>query len=340
MAGARVPGQGRHPEYTITDLKPGTNYQVHVYVKSIYTNIAPERAYAKVWSTTGTAPMAPQPAAPALEWARVNGTELALRFDKGLDESSVPAASAFAVSVAGSARGVSSVSVRQDLVTLTLASAVSAGETVTVGYTPPSSGGLRLSGGGAAVAAFSGQSVTNDTPAGQRQAAAPLAPAGLTAAAGGQTAVSLSWAAPPSGGGRAEVTGYEVRYGPEGGAWGGWTATGSTSTSHSVGGLEAGTSYRFEVRATSTAGESPASNEATATTEAPREALTASVSQAPAEHDGGEFSVRIEFSEDVETNAKGAGFRVRGRVGGEGAAGEPAARTCGRSTSSRTRTRW
>ena len=80
-----------------------------------------------------------------------------------------------------------------------------------------------------------------------------------------------------------------------------------------MGGLEAGTSYDFEVRATSTAGESPASNEATATTETPREALTASVSKAPAEHDGGEFEVRIEFSRDVETKAKDARFRVRGR---------------------------
>ena len=120
-----------------------------------------------------TTTMAPPPAGPALEWARVNGAELALRFDKGLDESSVPSTSAFAVSVAGSARSVSSVAVRQDLVTLTLASAVSAGETVTVGYTPPSSGGLRLSGGGAAVAAFSGQAVTNDTPAGQPQVQGP-----------------------------------------------------------------------------------------------------------------------------------------------------------------------
>ena len=52
----------------------------------------------------------------------------------------------------------------QDLVALTLAEAVAAGEAVTVGYTPPSSGKLRAP-GGAAVAAFSGTAVTNDTPA-------------------------------------------------------------------------------------------------------------------------------------------------------------------------------
>ena len=118
-------------------------------------------------TTTRTAPPV---AGPALERAWVKGSNLALRFDKGLDELSVPAASAFSVSVAGAARDVTAVSVRPDhLVTLTLASPVSAGDTVTLGYTPPSSGGLRLPGGGAAVAAFSGQAVANDTASGQPQ---------------------------------------------------------------------------------------------------------------------------------------------------------------------------
>ena len=54
-----------------------------------------------------------------------------------------------------------------------IADYVSAGEAVTVGYTPPAGAGkLRLSGGGAAVAAFSGQTVTN----GQRQVQPPPEP--------------------------------------------------------------------------------------------------------------------------------------------------------------------
>ena len=123
---------------------------------------------------TATTTMAPTPGAPGLQWARVNGSELALRFDAALDESSAPSASAFSVSVAGAARAVSSVAVSGDLVTLTLASAVSAGEAVTLGYAPPAQGpALRLSGGGAAVAAFSGQAVANDTPAGQPQVQGP-----------------------------------------------------------------------------------------------------------------------------------------------------------------------
>ena len=168
----------------------------------------------------------------------------------------------------------------------------------------------------------------------------PRAPEELTATANGQTAVSLSWT-PPRYSGEAAVTGYEVRHGPVGGAWGDWTATGSKSTSREVGGLSPGTAYRFEVRATSVDGPGAASNEATATTEAPvsaqpqeqappeavepppAAALTARVVKAPAEHDGGEFAVRIRFSEAVETKAKNAGIQVAGgtlarasRVGG------------------------
>ena len=135
--------------------------------------------------TPGTASQPEAPpitaAGPALEWARVNGSELALRFEAPLDESSVPAAGAFAVSVAGSARTVSAVAVSQATVTLTLAEAVTSGQAVTVGYTPPSTGGLRASGGGAAVAAFTGQAVTNDTPARQVRA-------GLTASVAGAPA--------------------------------------------------------------------------------------------------------------------------------------------------------
>ena len=123
---------------------------------------------------SGTPSGAPAAPPPALEWARATGAELALRFDKALDETSTPSASAFSVEVAGAARAVSSVSVSADLVTLTLASAVSAGETVTLGYAPPADGpALRLSGGGAAVAAFSGQAVANDTPTGQPQVQGP-----------------------------------------------------------------------------------------------------------------------------------------------------------------------
>ena len=76
-------------------------------------------------------------AAPALSSASVDGDALKLTFNEALDEGSVPPASAFAVTVAGSARTVGSVAVSESAVTLSLSSAVVSGETVTVGYTVP-----------------------------------------------------------------------------------------------------------------------------------------------------------------------------------------------------------
>ena len=166
------------PSFHIDSLKAGTQYTVQLFVaepgKAAVTRPA-DRAY-ETTATTGGQSLAPPPiqaAGPALSWARVNGAEMALRFDAALDESSVPAGSAFAVSVAGAPRTVSGVSVSQATVTLTLASAVTSGQAVTVGYAPPATGGLRASGGGAAVAAFTGQPAANDTGSLQRQAPPP-----------------------------------------------------------------------------------------------------------------------------------------------------------------------
>ena len=106
----RMEVSGHRPTHaTIGELEPGTAYTVRVR-RSGGLRHSP---WFLVGETTYTLPAreAPPPAAPALQSARVNGSELALRFDKGLDESSVPAASAFSVSVAGAARAVSSVSV-------------------------------------------------------------------------------------------------------------------------------------------------------------------------------------------------------------------------------------
>ena len=166
-----VSGLSTSPHTFITELTPGTSYTVRVRRSG--------RAYYSPWFLVGEKTFVlpgqrqVETPAPALSWARVNGAELALRFDAALDESSVPAGSAFAVSVAGASRAVSAVAVSQETVTLTLGEAVTPGEVVTLGYTPPSQAKLRASGGGTAVAAFSGQAVTNDTPAEQpgRQAA-------------------------------------------------------------------------------------------------------------------------------------------------------------------------
>ena len=105
--------------------------------------------------------------APVLSSANADGDALTLTFDEALDGNSVPAASAFSTTVDGVARGVSDVSMSGSSVTLTLASAVVSGETVTVGYTAPTGANARPLRGAAgnAVAGFSDEAVTNDTPA-------------------------------------------------------------------------------------------------------------------------------------------------------------------------------
>ncbi len=74
----------------------------------------------------------------------VSGTDLTLYFDEALDESSVPAAAAFTVEVAGADRGVDAVKVRGNAVYLTLASAAAAGAVVTVDYTKANAGATPL----------------------------------------------------------------------------------------------------------------------------------------------------------------------------------------------------
>ena len=83
---------------------------------------------------------------PSLEHATVNGDRLTLTFDETLDEDSVPAANAFTVKVNGSAVSLDSddpVAIAGNTVTLTLAAAVSASDTLTVRYAKPSANPLR-----------------------------------------------------------------------------------------------------------------------------------------------------------------------------------------------------
>ena len=80
---------------------------------------------------------------------------LVLTFSEALDTGSTPAAGTFTVS----GNTVSSVAIAGSKVTLTLGTAVSTGDTVTVGYTKPSSNPLK-DGAGNGVATFSGEPVT------------------------------------------------------------------------------------------------------------------------------------------------------------------------------------
>ena len=100
----------------------------------------------------------------------VNGAALTLTFVGSLDESSVPAGSAFTVKAGGTAVSLadtSPVAVSGSTVTLTLAAAVRNGQTVTVSYAAPATGS-KLQGaspGLGPVADFTDRAVTNATPA-------------------------------------------------------------------------------------------------------------------------------------------------------------------------------
>ena len=103
---------------------------------------------------------------PALQEARVAGTSLFLEYDLALDQDSTPAGSDYTVSITASdsttsAKTVSSVAIEDNEVTLTLASEVDAGDTVTVSYTAGANP-IR-SGNGINAADLSGQSVTNES---------------------------------------------------------------------------------------------------------------------------------------------------------------------------------
>ncbi len=109
--------------------------------------------------------------APVFASAAVNGATLVMTYTETnlLNATSIPATGAFAVSVGGSARAVSSVVVDANLktVTLTLASAVTNGQSVTVAYTDPTAGNdanAIQDGNGNDAASLGATAVTNTTP--------------------------------------------------------------------------------------------------------------------------------------------------------------------------------
>ncbi|MCY3557116.1 MAG: SwmB domain-containing protein [Chloroflexi bacterium] len=118
--------------------------------------------------------------APSLDSAVVAGTKLTLYYDEDLDTGSTPATSDFTVTVGGSGRTVSGVAVSETAVTLTLASSVSSGASVTVAYTKGTNPIQDVAGTDAAN--LSSRSVTN---AGPTDSGAPALAATSPASAAG-----------------------------------------------------------------------------------------------------------------------------------------------------------
>ena len=99
---------------------------------------------------------------PVLQSAAVNGASLTLTFDRTIDTDSEPDKSAFTVTVAGTDQTPTAVSISGSTVTLTLGTAVTSGQTVTVSYDRPDESPLQHS--GTQAQSFSDVSVTNNTP--------------------------------------------------------------------------------------------------------------------------------------------------------------------------------
>ena len=118
--------------HVVTGLPSGARQQVRVFARAERTgqSILYGANSNYVEFTTAAAPL-------ALSTARVDGTSLTLTYNEALDTGSTPAGGDYIVRVNGSATAVSSVAVSGSAVTLTLATAVTTGQRVTVSYAVP-----------------------------------------------------------------------------------------------------------------------------------------------------------------------------------------------------------
>ncbi len=150
--------------------------------------------------------------APTLQSATVNGASLTLTYDENLDTGSVPAAGDFTVTVDSSERTVSTVMVSEATITLTLASAVLTGQTVTVSYTAGTNP-VQDAAGNQAVD-LTNQAVTNNTgvlmdvggPCGNNTC--PHAPTGTAVPGPGGGQITVSWTPATTGGSATQWTVY------------------------------------------------------------------------------------------------------------------------------------
>ena len=247
--------------HTITGLTDGTEYSVRVLaINDIGEGLPSDDG-------SGT-PRETVP--PELSEASVDGAALTLTFSEALDGNSEPAPTAFTVKVSGNAGAVDSVDVSGSSVTLTLASAVTSQDTVTVSYTVPGSeSGERLrDAAGNAAASFADESVTNDTaPAAPAETRVPDAPGAPEVSAQDSTSLAVTWTEPASDGGSA-ITGYRVQWKEAAGRWdtpADVSEAEDTGTSHTITGLTDGTEYSVRVIAVNSVGDGPPSPEATGT---------------------------------------------------------------------------
>ena len=139
--------------YEITDLIGGRDHDVAVRAKNAngWGN----------WLGIGRFNL-PNGFPPVLQSAAVNGATLTLTFDRSLDTDSKPSTSVFSVSVNGTSQVPTGVAMSGSTVTLTLGTAVTMGQTVTVSYIRPAQTPLQHN--DVQGPSFSDEPVTNNTP--------------------------------------------------------------------------------------------------------------------------------------------------------------------------------
>ena len=241
-------------------------------------------------------------APPAPSTATVDGATMTITFDEPLDAGGTPNKSSFAVTVAASSRGVDAVSVSGSVVTLTLVTAVEAGEAVTVDYTVPTGATadrLRDLAGNTA-ASFSGREVTNNTAPAQSEESSesqddtPHSPGNLNVVRHESGQLRASWDAPDSG---PTPTGYTLQWKESVDDWDDANDVSEANvngTSHVITGLTGGVQYAVRVIAYKGDAESDPSGEITAT---PQETVPPSPSAASV--DGA--TLTITFDEPLDT---------------------------------------
>ena len=160
-----APGEANATSYPVTSLMNDTAYTFEVQARNEEGESGPS-------NQASATPVPGDSTAPVLQSATTTALEVGLTYDEALDADSEPSPSAFTVTVDGASRAVTGVSVGAKVL-LTLASAVRAGDLVTVSYTVPAMNPLRDEANNPA-AAFADHPVTNETPA-----TAPDAPTNL-----------------------------------------------------------------------------------------------------------------------------------------------------------------
>ena len=189
--------------------------------------------------------------------AIVNAATLVLSYGEVLDASVTLPVSAFTVTVNGNDRPFDSVSVAGSTVTLVLASAVKANQTVEVSYTRPLGTDHIRGTAGRVEYSFRGQDVSNETP----EPLVPKAPQGLTATAFEAGTISLDWDDP----GDPTITGYQIlRRAPAVDAPGFFPIlvddTGSAATSFEDTSTTSGIAHIYRIKARNADGLSKMSN--------------------------------------------------------------------------------